>query len=134
MLTVKQSEQDYILIVDDNQEIRDILAHSLEHGGYNVVMAKDGIEATLKMKNQDFALIITDLNLPKKDGVKLTNEIISMDTTPVLLITGELENFEIRLKNLKNVMLLPKPFKPEIIPLLVSKLISEYKKSKNISA
>ena len=67
-------------------------------------------------------MVVSDLNMPKKDGVKLANDIISMDL-PVLLITGDLQTFELRLKALKGVMLLPKPFKIEIIPALVSKIL-----------
>lgn len=111
-----------ILLVEDDLKLRTSIKDALEEASFNVVCAADGNEATLKLKNQSFEMVVSDLNMPKKDGVKLANEIISMDV-PVLLITGELENFELRLKALKGVMLLPKPFKIEIIPALVAKIL-----------
>lgn len=116
-----------ILIVDDDSKIRKSIVELLSTSGYNVVQAVDGLEASLKMKNQTFNLIITDLNMPKKDGIKLANEIISASGPPVLLMTGELDNYDIKLKTLKNVMLLPKPFNPKIIPALVDKILKANK-------
>ena len=122
-MPVGNNESLQILIVDDDQAIRRSMADLLSTSGYRVVQATDGLEATLKMKNQKFCLIITDLNMPKKDGIKLTNEIINAGGPPVLLMTGELDNYDIKLKTLKNVMLLPKPFNPKILPALVSKIL-----------
>ncbi|PIK15160.1 response regulator [Halobacteriovorax sp. JY17] len=123
-MTKTNRDSPQILVVDDDINIRNSLADLLATNGYIVVQAADGLEATLKMKNQNFNLIITDLNMPKKDGIKLTNEIISSGGPPVLLMTGELDNYEIKLKSLKNVMLLPKPFNPKILPALVAKILS----------
>jgi len=134
MRSVKQKNGKSILVVDDNEDIRTLLADHLNEDGYNVVQAKDGNEALLKLKNQSFSLIITDLNMPRLDGIKLTNEVIAMGETPVLLITGELENFETRLKALKNIMLLPKPFRPEIVSMLVNKIIKESKAAEAVAA
>ncbi|OUR97246.1 hypothetical protein A9Q84_13045 [Halobacteriovorax marinus] len=115
-----------ILLVDDDMGIVDVIQASLEDAGHSVVVANDGVEASLKLKNQNFDFLITDLNLPKKDGVKLVNELMGVVKIPILMITGELSNFEIRLKNLKNVMLLPKPFNPVIVPVLVNKIFKSF--------
>ena len=117
-----QSSKKNILLVEDDTELRDKIKEALEKAGYSVVCAGNGNEATLKLKNQEFEMVVSDLNMPKKDGVTLANEIIATNI-PVLLITGELETFELRLKALAGVMLLPKPFKIEIIPALVSKIL-----------
>ncbi|WP_372651712.1 response regulator [Halobacteriovorax sp.] len=116
-----------ILLVDDDSGIRGVISDLLTSKGYRVVQAADGLEATLKMKNQTFNLIITDLNMPKKDGIKLTNEIIAANGPPVLLMTGELETYDIKLKSLKNTVLLPKPFNPKIVVALVNKILNENK-------
>lgn len=129
MNSQKLNKSKSILVVDDNEDIRIVLTSHLKEAGYNVVCAKDGFEAMQKLKNQKFSLIITDLNMPKKDGIKLTNEVSSQGEIPVLLMTGELENFEVRLRSLKNIMLLPKPFNPGIISKLVTKIIKDAKLS-----
>lgn len=116
-----------ILLVDDDSGIRGVISDLLTSKGFRVVQASDGLEATLKMKNQVFDLIITDLNMPKKDGIKLTNEIIGAGGPPVLLMTGELETYDIKLKSLKNTVLLPKPFNPKIVVALVNKILNESK-------
>jgi len=134
MSKVNQKNRDTILIVDDNEDIRLLLTEQLQEKGYKTVSAKNGLEAMLKLKNQNFSLIISDINMPKKDGIMLTHEILSLYETPILLMTGEVEKFELRLKLLENVMLLPKPFKPEIISMLVKKIIKESKETTSIAA
>jgi DNA-binding response OmpR family regulator len=116
-----------VLLVEDDAKLRTSMKEVLEENGYTVVCAQDGYEASMKMKNQNFNIVISDLNMPKKDGVKLANEIVSNLSIPVLLITGELENFQLRLNALEGVMLLPKPFKIEIVPALVSKILKTSK-------
>ncbi|WP_127717096.1 response regulator [Halobacteriovorax sp. HLS] len=113
----------YILLVEDDVKLRNLIQTALLDADFQVICATDGLEASTKLKNQKFSMVVTDLNIPKKDGIKLANEIASSANIPVLLITGELENFEIRLKALDGVMLLPKPFKVEIIPALVAKIL-----------
>ncbi|WP_044557318.1 response regulator [Halobacteriovorax marinus] len=126
-MNTKKKDSLQILLVDDDRGIRSSMAELLSSDGYSVVEAADGLEASLKMKNQNFSLVITDLNMPKKDGIKLANEIISAGGPPVLLMTGELENYDIKLKSLKNIMLLPKPFNPKILPALVAKILNSAK-------
>ena len=113
----------YILLVEDDIKLRELIHSALTDADFNVICATDGLEASAKLKNQKFQMVVSDLNIPKKDGIKLANEIASVANIPVLLITGELENFELRLKALEGVMLLPKPFKVEIIPALVAKIL-----------
>ncbi len=125
MSTVNNLPQ--ILLVDDDSGIRGVISDLLTTSGFKVIQAADGLEATLKMKNQNFSLVITDLNMPKKDGIKLTNEIIAANGPPVLLMTGELETYDIKLKSLENTVLLPKPFNPKIVVALVNKILSENK-------
>lgn len=121
------SSAPFVLLVEDDLELRSSISDVLTDSGYAVVCAADGYEASMKMKNQQFNIVISDLNMPKKDGVKLANEIVSSLSIPVLLITGELENFQLRLNALNGVMLLPKPFKLEIIPALVAKILKSQK-------
>ncbi len=58
-----------ILVVDDERGIRYLLLDVLSSCGFDVVMAKDGNESLEQMKDEDFGLIITDINMPGLDGL-----------------------------------------------------------------
>ncbi|MGQ9645608.1 MAG: ATP-binding protein [Thermodesulfobacteriota bacterium] len=79
-----------ILVVDDEKEIRDFLAKALTQiAGFHVEMAKDGEEALKKIEEDKLDLILTDLKMPKKDGLQLITEIAR--TKPeilTILMTG----------------------------------------------
>lgn len=65
-----------ILIVDDEKDIRQLLYQALtQMGGYRVEMAKDGEEALQKIENSKFDLVLTDMRMPKMDGLQLVNEL-----------------------------------------------------------
>lgn len=65
-----------ILVVDDEQEVRDMYSEFLsEYISIKTFLACDGIEASLKTKNDNFDLIITDLKMPKADGVQFIKNI-----------------------------------------------------------
>lgn len=117
------NDVDNILLVEDDESLRGLIRDILVTADYNVVCAKDGNIASSKLKNQKFSLVITDLNLPKKDGIKIANESISQDI-PILLMTGELEEFELKLHSIKDAILLTKPFNVEVIPILVAKILN----------
>jgi response regulator RpfG family c-di-GMP phosphodiesterase len=78
-----------ILIVDDMEEIRDILQDAFKRAGYRCEIARDGIAATNLMSIYDFDLVITDLAMPKMNGHKLVQDILSKPMPPmVVVITG----------------------------------------------
>jgi len=65
-----------ILIVDDEKDIRQLLYQALtQMGGYRVEVAKDGEEALQKIENSKFDLVLTDMRMPKMDGLQLVKEI-----------------------------------------------------------
>jgi len=78
-----------ILVVDDDQGIRDFIEILLSREGYAVITASGGKEAAALCKKKKFDLVITDLKMPKMDGIDLLREIkeISPETL-VILITG----------------------------------------------
>ena len=82
-----------ILIVDDEKEIRDILKMHLESAGYKVIEANDGEEAINKMKEGSnllqVGLIITDIRMPKVDGVEAIDYIMAnAPSKPIIVVTG----------------------------------------------
>jgi CheY-like chemotaxis protein len=66
-----------ILIVDDEDEVASIIQRylSIFPRFKNIVIANDGVQALQKLQNQEFDLIITDLILPKRDGMTLIEDI-----------------------------------------------------------
>ena len=60
-----------ILIVDDEAPIRNLLSAFLSVEGFNITLAEDGLDSLDKMKNSNFDLVITDINMPRMDGIEL---------------------------------------------------------------
>lgn len=79
-----------ILVVDDEVEVRDILAETLEDFGYTVVTAASGEEALpLLASHPDVAMVITDVRMPGMSGLELADEIRRRwPSTKVVLISG----------------------------------------------
>ncbi len=78
-----------ILVVDDEQGLRDLLHMTLEMEGYQVVTACDGQEALALMEKEKFQLVITDIMMPQMDGIKLLEKIkIKSSSTEVIVVTG----------------------------------------------
>src|SRR5699024_400081 len=63
-----------ILIADDEQEIRDSISIILEDEGYRCQTAKDGAEAIKALKERSFDILITDLKMPKADGIEVLEQ------------------------------------------------------------
>jgi len=64
-----------IMIVDDSATMRQMVKFTLEGVGYQVVEAKDGVDALAKLSAQKLDLFITDLNMPNMDGIQLTRQL-----------------------------------------------------------
>ncbi len=78
-----------VMIVDDEEDIVELMSETLDVWGYHPIVAHDGEEALEKFKEQPVDLVITDLRLPKMDGVRLLDEIKEIDdSTEVILFTG----------------------------------------------
>ncbi len=78
-----------ILVVDDEESVRIILKQMLEKGGYSVEVRSDGEEALGALKSGRFNMLITDINMPKMNGIELlykTKE--EFPAMPVVFITA----------------------------------------------
>ena len=81
-----------ILVVEDEKEIRDLLAHYLRKEGFSAVLASDGETAILKARKEKPDLVLLDILLPKADGLEVLRTIRSDDTigrTPVVMLTAK---------------------------------------------
>jgi two-component system response regulator AtoC len=67
---------DKILIVEDELNMRLVLKALLNKEGYDVITASDGLEALKILKSSDVAVVVTDLKMPKLDGMGLLERVI----------------------------------------------------------
>ena len=82
-------DHDRILVVDDDARILQFLQRCLAEEGYRVATASDGAEAISRMKEETFALILTDMKMPQMDGLALLRE--ARRLTPdvaIIVLTG----------------------------------------------
>ncbi|WP_318279072.1 response regulator transcription factor [Agrococcus baldri] len=78
-----------ILVVDDDRDIRDLVAIKLESAGYEVVVRSDGSQALEAALEGAWSLIVLDLMMPGMSGIDVLRAIRDRgDTTPVILLTA----------------------------------------------
>jgi len=84
-----------ILAVDDDASVRESLKKVLEETGYEVVLATDGTEGEIKLKEQMFDLLILDLNMPGRDGWDVLGCANSYHPLlPVIIVTGMFDQLD----------------------------------------
>jgi two-component system response regulator (stage 0 sporulation protein F) len=81
--------KDKILVVDDDEGLRDLYEEELEGEGYEVTTAKNGKESLQKVEKEKPDLVVLDIVMPKMDGMEALGRIIGKDKTiPVILHTS----------------------------------------------
>lgn len=80
-----------LLVVDDDSDIRNLLAEQLGRAGYAMSTAADGNEMRQVLAREHIDLIVLDLNLPREDGLALCRELRVRSTTPVIMLTARSE-------------------------------------------
>lgn len=102
-----------VLIVDDNEGLREVISILAKDHGFNPVEAADGLEGMqLIEKGNDFRVGIVDVKMPRMNGIALLEEIRrKYPTLKVVLITGaDVETAMMAAHKDPNVVVLPKPF------------------------
>ena len=114
----------HILVVDDDDKIRDLLKQFLSEKGFIVSTANNSIEAKKKIDIFNFNLIILDVMMPGQTGYELTEELKQKKDIPVILLTakGEVEN-RIHGLQLGADDYLGKPFDPQELLLRINNII-----------
>jgi len=114
----------HILVVDDDNKIKDLIRQFLSEKGFIVSTASNAEEAKLKIDIFDFNLIVLDVMMPGQDGYDLTKEIKQSKNIPILLLTakGEVEN-RIHGLELGAEDYLGKPFEPQELLLRIKNII-----------
>ena len=81
-----------ILAVDDSASMRQMVTFTLKGAGFDVVDAVDGVDALNKAKAKKFDLVVTDVNMPNKDGITLIKDLRALPDykfIPMLMLTTE---------------------------------------------
>ena len=114
----------HLLIVDDDERIRNLLQKFLIRNGFLVSAARDAAHARRILLGLDFDLIVMDVMMPGEDGVSLTRYLRETRTTPVLLLTAKGET-EDRILGLEAGAddYLGKPFEPKELLLRINAIL-----------
>ncbi|MDA9078351.1 response regulator transcription factor [Pelagibacteraceae bacterium] len=124
-----ENNKNHILIVDDDNRIRDLLKDYLSENRYIVSSAENADQAKEKLKYLKFDIIILDVMMPGQNGYELTKEIKKKIKIPIILLTakGEVEN---RIKGLELGAddYIGKPFEPKELLLRIKNIIDKNNK------
>ncbi len=116
-----------ILAVDDSASMRQMVSFTLKGAGYDVVEAIDGVDALGKAKAKQVDLVVTDINMPNKDGISLIADLRQMPQykyTPMLMLTTDsgLENKQLG-KQAGATGWIVKPFNPDQLLKTIKKVL-----------
>ena len=119
----------HILVVDDDDRIRELVKEYLEENNFLVTTAIDAFDAKKKIDIIKFDILILDIMMPGKSGLSLTQEIKNNDKTPVILLTAKGETVD-RIKGLEIGAddYLGKPFEPRELLLRIKNILNKTQK------
>ncbi len=117
-----------ILIVDDEQKIREMIKIYAEFEGYKTDEANDGMEAVLKVRKTNYDVIIMDIMMPDLDGFSAVKEIRKTKNTPVIMLSARGEEYD-RIHGFEVGAddYVVKPFSPKELMMRVAALIKRSK-------
>ena len=120
---------DKILVVDDDDMLRELMVTILENEGYMLDVAKSGYEAEVKLKNKIFNLVILDIRLPDTNGIDLLAKINqSAPRMKKIVLTGYPDaDTAIKSVNENADAYLVKPFEPEKLLEIISENLKQQK-------
>ncbi len=128
METTNTGKKKRILAVDDEPGIARLIKVNLERAGYEVETANDGAEALELIENGLYDLIITDVMMPRMDGMELLNTIRSrpeLSDLPVILLTAKSSDADVTQGySLGTDMYLTKPFSPPELLTWVARVLN----------
>jgi len=124
-----EDNKNHILVVDDDDRIRNLLKDYLFENNYIVSTAENAIQAKERLKYIKFDIIILDVMMPGQNGYELTKEIKKQIKVPIILLTakGEVEN---RIKGLELGAddYIGKPFEPKELLLRIKNIVNKNNK------
>jgi two-component system phosphate regulon response regulator OmpR len=120
----------HILVVDDDNRIRELVKEYLEENNFLITTAKDSFDAKKKLEIIKFDLIVLDIMMPGQSGLSLTKEIKKDNSMPIILLTAKgeavnrIEGLEIGADDY-----LGKPFEPKELLLRIKNILNKTKKT-----
>lgn len=124
-----------ILVVDDEENIREVIKEYAEFEGHQVSEACDGMQAIKMVKNNDYDIIIMDVMMPRLDGYSACKEIRKIKQIPVLMLSArgeeydKLFGFEIGIDDY-----VVKPFSPKEVMARVNAIVKRNQGAKQAPA
>jgi len=116
-----------ILTVDDSSTMRQMITFTLKGASFEVLEAGDGLEALEVAKGKKLSLIITDVNMPRMDGITLVQRLRALPEfkfTPILVLTTESDaSMKLKGKEAGATGWIVKPFSPEKLLDVVNKVL-----------
>jgi len=119
----------HVLVVDDDDRIRELVKQFLEENNFLVTSAKDALDAKKKLEIVKFDILILDIMMPGESGLSLTKEIKKKNSTPIILLTAKGEAQD-RIKGLELGAddYLGKPFEPKELLLRIKNILYKIQK------
>jgi hypothetical protein len=123
------AENKKVLIAEDSSVIQNLTRKVLQFQNFEIFSAKNGIEVLEKVKNEQFDIILMDINMPKMDGMECSRQIRSSEdpkvsNIPILAITGNAANYS--MEDFKTAGIndyLPKPINFDELVSKVNQLV-----------
>jgi CheY-like chemotaxis protein len=115
-----------VLVVDDNEAVREVLSKTLSYWGYDATLAGNGLEAGTLFLTGDYDLVITDLQMPLMNGWELARLIKERSpNTPVMVVSGACDETHWEKTNMRFVdAIILKPFKLKEIEGTLRRLLN----------
>jgi two-component system, cell cycle response regulator CpdR len=127
-MTIKASPLSHqrILLAEDDDSMRGFLARALERAGYDVTAFDNGADAFARLKEEPFTLLLTDIVMPRMDGIELARRASELDPDlKIMFITGfAAVTLNSEVKAPKDARVLSKPFHLKDLVLEVEKLLA----------
>lgn len=119
-----------ILLIDDNPSILNLMKDSLLDQGVDVDTADDGEQGSRMLQDGDYAVLVTDIFMPQRDGLELIREIRqTRKNLKILVITGGGGDYRTDYLKISKLLgadaLLSKPFDPDVFAETVGKLLQK---------
>jgi len=119
--------QSNIIVIDDEEAMRDSCLQVLSKEGFSVETAKDGNEGLVKIKKELFDLVILDLKMPGPKGLDILKQIKEDDPETIVIVITGFASVESAVKAMKlgAYDFLPKPFTPDELRIIVNRALEK---------
>jgi len=118
-----------ILVVDDEEIMRDVLSALLTSESYEVGLAENGAQALEMIQDQDYDAMLLDLMMPEVDGIRVLEELKKIENSPVAIVLTAYASIDrvMQAAKLNAFAFIPKPFKNDELLLAVKNAIEQHK-------